>query len=123
MIEQAKKNHRKNPGQVGDIKRKRESVNIIKLLRKTEYQARFKRFEKVDLIGNDENIFGLFRPPWQNDYYVKVEDKPELVHKFLALIEDQLFDDNAKKSWNHFIYTNAYLLQQRKKSNVFFASF
>ena len=123
MIEQAKKNHRKNPGQVGDIKRKRESVNIIKLLRKTEYQARFKRFEKVDLIGNDENIFGLFRPPRQNDYYVKVEDKPELVEKFINLINDQLFDDNAKKSWNHFIYTNAYLLQQRKKSNVFFVKY
>ena len=123
MIERAKKNHRKSPGEVGDIRRFNESVNILKLLRKNEYQARFKRFEKVDLIGDDENIFGLFRPPKPNDYYVKIEDKPELVHKFLALIEDQLFDDNAKKSWNHFINTNAYLLQQRKKSNVFFVKY
>ena len=123
MIEKAKKNHRKSPGQLGEIKRRSESVNMLKLLRKNEYQARFKRFEKVDLIGNDENVFGLFRPPKPNDYYVKIENKPELVHKFLAVVEDQLFDDNSKKSWHHFIYTNAYLLQQRKKSNVFFVKY
>jgi hypothetical protein len=96
---------------------------MLKLLRKNEYQARFKRFEKVDLIGNDENVFGLFRPPKPNDYYVKIEDKPELVNKFFSLIEDQLFDEHAKISWNHFINTNAYLLQHRKKSNVFFIKY
>ncbi len=123
MIEKAKKNHRKKPGEVGDIRIIKESVNVLKLLRKNEYQARFKRFEKVDLIGDDENVFGLYRPPKPNDYYVKIEDKPELVNKFFTLIEDQLFDEHAKISWNHFIYTNAYLLQQRKKSNVFFVKY
>ena len=123
MIEKAKKNHRKLPGQIGDVRIINESVNIFKLLRKNECQSRFKRFEKVDLIGDDENIFGLYRPPKPNDYYVKIEDKPELVHKFFTLIEDQLFDEHAKISWNHFINTNAYLLQQRKKSNVFFVKY
>ena len=47
----------------------------------------------------------------------------ELVDCFLKLINDQLYDDCAKESFQHFLNINAYLLQQRKKANVFFVKY
>ena len=123
MVKKWKEQHRKVLGEVGDVITHKVNVNLLSLLRRVQFRMRFKRFEKVALIGNDDNVFGLYRPPRPNDYYVKIENKPELVQKFFALVEDQLFDEHAKASWNHFINTNAYLLQQRKKSSVFFVKY
>ena len=123
MVEKWKEGHRKVLGEVGDTIIRKCRIRLSSIFRDVEYRTRFKRFEKVALIGDDEHVFGLYRPPRPNDYYVKIENKPELVENFLKLINDQLYDDHAKTSFEHLVYTNAYLLQQRKKSNVFFIKY
>lgn len=121
-VDKARKNHRKIPT-LGEKIEVPVKIKMMKLLRSNDVQSYFKRFEKTELIGDDKEIFGLYRPPNPNDYYSEIKDDQELVQKFIRLINDQLFDDEAKCSFNHFLNTHAYLLQYRKKSNVFFIKY
>ena len=121
-VEKARKNHKKLPT-VGETIITPHKIKMMKLLRDNDIQSCFKRFEKASIIGNDETIFGLYRPPNPTNYYIEINDNQELVHKFINLINDQMYDDNSKLSFQHFIYTHAYLLQYRKKSNVFFVKY
>ena len=121
-VQKARKNHKKLPT-IGDVVSIPKKIKMVKLLRDNDVQTLFKQFEDAKLIGNDNTVFGLFRPPNPIDYYYEIADKPELVDKFINLINDQCFDDNARLSFQHFLYTHAYLLQQHKKSNVFFVKY
>ena len=121
-VEKAKKNHRKAL-KAGDIILITHKLVFMKELRKPKVQVQFKRFEKVDLIGDDVNVFGLYRPPNPKECYDQIENEPELIDHFLKLLNDQAYDENSRESLKHFINTNAYLLQYRKKSNVFFIKY
>ena len=121
-VDKAIRLHRKKPI-LGQVSEKSVKIKMMKLLRDNNVQSCFKRFVSVDLIGDNDEVFGLYRPPNPIDYYTDLEDEPELVDRFLTLINDQLFDENAKESFNHFLHTHAYLLQYHKKSNVFFVKY
>ena len=121
-IDKAQEQKKKLP-KLGKVVATTKQFNIIKELRDVEVHARFKHFEKAALISNDENIFSQFRPPTPSDYYIDIKEDPQLVDKFFTLINDQLYDDNAKESFEHFVNANAYLLQHGKKPEVYFIKF
>ena len=121
-INRAIKNHKKKPN-LGETTQIKRVVNISELLSDRDVYSRFKHFENISIVGDDLHTFGLYRPPNPANSYVPIENNPKLVHDFMQLIEDQLFDENAIKSWRHFIMTNAFLLQYHQKPNEFFVKF
>lgn len=123
QINKAKKNHKKLPGEVGEEFEEVREANMMKLLQDNDVQAKFKRFVRADLIGDDREVFGLYRPPNPSDYYVEIKNKPELVEQFLQLVRDQMYDENALQSFEHFLKVNAYLLQYHKKASTFFVKY
>ena len=95
----------------------------MKELIQVNVQALFKHYTSTSLISNKRTVFSLFRPPRINDYYIHIENQPELIDKFMQLVNDHLFDEHARTSFKHFTYINAYLLQRNSKSNVFFVKY
>ena len=77
IIEKAKKNHRKAL-KAGDIIHITHKLVFMKELRKPKVQVQFKRFEKVDLIGDDVNVFGLYRPPNPKECYDQIKKRTRI---------------------------------------------
>ena len=121
-VDCAVKGHRKKPV-LGSIITNHETIKLPKLLSNADVCSKFKRYESAAVIGDDTRIFSLYRPPSPQDSYGNIVYNQELVDCFLKLIDDQLYDDCAKESFQHFLNINAYLLQQRKKANVFFVKY
>ena len=114
--EQMKKQHKK----VSDTK----NIKLIKLLDDIKnIRPKFKSFNKYDILGDDINIFGLFRPPTQELSYINISINQDLVDTWLNIIKDQLYDEESIKAFNHLLYVNAYLLQYHKKAPVFFVKY
>ena len=121
-IDKAIRSHKKKPI-LGEKLQIKKSVNVSDMLSDKDVSSKFKHFENISIVGDDEHTFGLFRPPNPLDSYIPIQNNPELINDFMKLIEDQLFDENAIRSWRHFIMTNAYLLKYHQKPNVFFVKF
>ena len=121
VIANLKRNHKKIPS--GESFTKYKQFKPMNELFKVEVQSKFMRYSSTALLSNCDKVFNLFRAPVPSDYYTPIINDRSLVDRFLELINDQLYDDESRVSFNHFINTNAYLLQQRKKSNVFFIKF
>ena len=100
-----------------------KSISIIKALMNPKISSQFKRFVSSSVIGDDIKIFSEYRAPNPAFSYIPIENKPELIEQWLELLNDMMFDDFAKAALDHFIKTNAYLLQKCKKAPVFFVKY
>ena len=92
-------------------------------MRDVNVRQKLKSFIKYDLVSDDDKVFRLIRPPTSNLSYNNIKDNPELINKWLRLVRDQLYDEEAIKAFDHLLIINAYVLQYHKKAPVFFFKF
>lgn len=100
-----------------------KTSSLLKVLRNVQVRSLFKSFIKYDIVGDDKKVFSLFRPPNPSLSYTHIEEKKDLVEKWIRLVKDQMYDEHSVKAFGHLLLVNAFLLQQRKKSPVFFIKY
>ena len=100
-----------------------KTLSLLKELRNIRNRDRFKSFVKFEVIGDDDKIFSLFRAPSIAMSYNSIKDNPDLISKWLRLIEDQLFDEEAIKAFHHLLKIAAFTLKYHKKAPVFFIKY
>jgi hypothetical protein len=99
-----------------------KNINLSTIISAQEFRKNCQSFNDVGLIGNDDTVFGLRRPPHRFLYLnKKIKYKPELAKRFIEFVANRI---NNPEAWFDLLDTVKYqILNPCSKAVRFYICF